>query len=211
MDDLLVTCWHQNNDVKGYFSKCFIDGALICLGNNINSENEYVSTVYNFNSNYSLNDNEILFDNIKIVCKNEFEINKFNEIVNPRLNNDNEPDVDVKYDGYRLVMHNVNNYEYIIYPMYDMDIDYSYYDLNTCHIIKYKNYILISSFEKNNIKFENIEFNGIFIAILKFDNNKLYLNIATGKRYTENIYFKIGDIFKGNIEVNNELIKKLVL
>lgn len=208
MDNLLSTCWHQNNEVSGYFSKCYLGNSLVCIGTNICSKTEYVSTIYNFNDDYIEDDGDITINKMKIVCKNNYILENYDEIVNPNLLNVNEPNIDIRYKGNRIYLKNPSNYEYQIYPNYVKNDEYQFIDLNGCHLLIHDNYYFISSFVNSKFKYEDLEFSGIFSAIIKKENDNYYVNISTGKRILQHIYFDFYNynLIEADCDYNDNII-----
>ncbi len=219
LDDLLTTCWHQNTDVKGYFSKFVLNKSLIAIGTDISSDKEYVSTIYNTEYDYEIDNDSVSFKDIKVFTNDEYEVKVFNESRCPKDLNINQSEDYIDYSMTRMFMRNPKSYEYQIYPDYDgIKEKYEIIKLNGCHILRFNNYLMINSFENEEVRFENIKFKGRFSGILSFKNDKYYLNISTGKRCCVNIEFAINDykmiyenhaIKSNTIEISDELIHSI--
>ncbi len=209
IDNILLTCWHQNTDITGYFTKCYLGDSLVCIGTDINSEYDYVSTIYNFTNDYVINNNIIDINDIKIKCNNKFIVKSFNEVVNPRLNNINEPDININYKVNRIYLENPKQYEYQIYPKYFSDVVYNFYDLGGAHIIKYNNYLIINSFINKKYCFEDLEFEGVFSGVIKYSNDIKFI-VSTGKRDKQDIKISLNN-FNKNFIINDELVHEFIL
>jgi NAD-specific glutamate dehydrogenase len=117
-------------------------------------------------------------------------------------------------------MKNPKHYLYQIYPDYNKEKndEFDLTILNACHIIKYKDYIFINSFDENELNFENINFKGRFCAVLKYESDdEISLHISTGKRIKTNINFAIEGYHRCSsntrlktnlISINDELVHK---
>lgn len=220
IDNLLSTCWHQNTDVKGHFSKIILDDSMVAIGTDISSDKEYVSTIYNFDEDYIVDGNVIRIGDIKIVCSTEFNVEKFTESKSPYDLNVNQSKNVVEYSTNRIYMKKPKHYLYQIYPDYNKEKndEFDLTILNACHIIKYKDYIFINSFDENELNFENINFKGRFCAVLKYESDdEISLHISTGKRIKTNINFAIDGYHRCSsntrlktnlISINDELVHK---
>lgn len=208
MDCLLSTCWDQNTDVNGYFSKFVLNNSLVAYGNNIKSEKEYISTIFNFNEEHTIENNNVNIGKIKIITNDNYVIEEFKESRCPKDLNVNQ---DMNYYDYkikRMYLKNPSKYEYQIYPENNGIDKYELIDLGNCHILKYENYLLINSFEENEVRYENIKFKGRFSAILCFKNNSYYLKLSTGSREKKTIEFAINH-FK--MKKDQRVVKKNII
>ncbi|MDE6408500.1 MAG: hypothetical protein K2K48_07520 [Anaeroplasmataceae bacterium] len=188
-DTVLNTCFHQNNTVKGYFSKIVLENSIVAVGTNISSNEDYVSTVYSFDEPYSFH-KDAVEASFKLICKQKPIFEKFEEKRSYYDLNLNEDDTPKHFKGTRIYFKNPKKYEYQFYPKIKcIQDEYKLTTLSNAHILEYKNYCFINSFNDSSWKYDRFDIRGrvSMIASLKDDyitikfasvpNQKLIVNI----------------------------------
>ncbi|MDE6242210.1 MAG: hypothetical protein K2M08_07310 [Anaeroplasmataceae bacterium] len=172
---LLNTCYHQNNTVKGYFSKIVLENSIVAIGTHISSDQEYVSTIYSFDEPYSLH-KDVVEASFKLICKQKPIFEKFKEERSYYDMNLNEEDKPKCFSGTRIYYKNPKEYEYQFYPkMYSIQDEYEAVTLPAAHIVMYKNYIFINSFDELSWKYKSFKIQGraSMIVLLKDEQIKI--------------------------------------
>ncbi|MDE7213970.1 MAG: hypothetical protein K2N42_05265, partial [Anaeroplasmataceae bacterium] len=152
---VLNTCYHQNNTVKGYFSKMVLENSIVAVGTNISSDEDYVSTIYSFDEPYILH-KDAIEASFKLICKQKPVFEKFEEKRSYYDLNLNEDDTPKYFKGTRIYYKNPKEYEYQFYPRSRcIQDEYELITLANAHILKYKKYYFINSFNDSSWDYEN--------------------------------------------------------
>lgn len=193
LNNYLNTCYHQNGDVKGYFSKIVMPNSILAIGSEINSENEYISSIYSFDNKYEMvNGKLVINDNLIINTDNEYKIETIIDHISPYDININQSKEKLDIRQTRVYIENPKDYEYQIYPYYlGVNDDYKVIRKDTTHVVCTNDYLFINSFEEELVIINDISFKGRFSAILHFNQNEIQLVLSTGKRSDYNVLFKI--------------------
>lgn len=180
MDKVLNTCFHQNNAVKGYFSKFVLENSLVAIGTKIESNQPYVSTVYNFNESYSQHKNNLEGDTFQIIFEENPIVETFNEKRSYSDLNQNEINAPQSFQITRAYYRNPKQYGYQFYPIKKSVVDeYQKVILPTAHILTYKNFYFINSFESGIVRFNNITIDGIASMIFKVQDDEIRLKVSS--------------------------------
>lgn len=203
MDGILNCCYHQNNQVKGLFSKIVLPNSMVCVGSKICSDLEYVTTIHQSDKAYEKEDEVYKTNKTKIRCKQDVQVLKFNESRSYFELNENETNDLVDFIKERLILNNPKEYEYQI--SFDGKMDaYEYLDFKDVHYIKYDNMVLLNSFSFDAKEIDLIQFKGYFSAIIKIEKENVFIHIASGSR--EPRYVEIG--MNGYIFIETNLQRK---
>ncbi|MDE7095028.1 MAG: hypothetical protein K2O23_00915, partial [Anaeroplasmataceae bacterium] len=186
---VLNTCSHQNNTVKGFFSKMVLENSIVAIGTNISSDEDYVSTIYSFDEPYILH-KDAIDASFKLICKKKPIVEKFEEKRSYYDMNLNEDETPKYFKGTRIYYKNPKEYEYQFYPrIRSIQDEYELITLTNAHILKYKKYYFINSFNDSSWDYENFHIQGrisliallegeqITIKFASVPNQKLFLNI----------------------------------
>lgn len=178
-DTVLNTCFHQNNTVKGYFSKMVLENSIVAIGTNISSDEDYVSTIYSFDEPYSLHKTAIEAS-FKLICKQEPIFEKFEEARSYYDMNLNEDDTLKHFKGTRIYYKNPKEYEYQFYPRIKcIQDEYKLITLTNVHILKYKKYYFINSFNDSPWNYENFHIQGRGSLIALFEEEKITIKFSS--------------------------------
>ncbi|MDE6656023.1 MAG: hypothetical protein K2J85_03430, partial [Anaeroplasmataceae bacterium] len=176
---VLNSCYHQNNTVKGYFSKMILENSIVAIGTNISSDEDYVSTIFSFDEPYILHKNAIEAS-FKLICKQKPIVEKFEEDRSYYDMNLNEDDTPKHFKGTRIYYKNSKEYEYQFYPKIRcIQDEYELITLKNAHILKYKKYYFINSFDDFSWEFENFHFQGRFSLIALFEDEQITIKFAS--------------------------------
>lgn len=183
MDTCLNTCFHQNNQVKGYFSKIVLENSLLAIGSNISSDLEYVSTIYNFEGNYLQNKNAfegkafLLYTKDLPIVETKKEKRSYFDL------NQNEKDEPKVFTITRFYYKNPKEYVYQLYPKKNcLEDEYEIKILEHAHIVTYKSYIFINLFQKGyKVEIEGMSIQGCACIAVKRTNSDIELRLAASQ------------------------------
>ncbi|MCM1130433.1 MAG: hypothetical protein NC310_00880 [Roseburia sp.] len=179
--EILNTSFHQKNQVSGFFSKFILDHSMVCVGTNIKSTKEYVSTIYNFDDVYEVNKNSII-SKFKLICNPIPIIEAFDEKRSFYDLNQNESDDPMYFKGTRIYYKNPTQYVYQLYPKNNCVCDeYSLLILNNAHILEYKQYVLINCFTNQSCQYKDLFISGKVCLILARSKEKMIVRLACQK------------------------------
>ncbi|MBD5390454.1 hypothetical protein HDR67_00360 [bacterium] len=202
-NSVLNTCFHQNNDVKGYFSKFVLENSFVAIGTNIHSEEPYVSTVYNFEETYSYHKNVAEAETFQIIFEEDPIFEVFHETRSYHELNQNELHDEKKFQITRAYYKNPKQYGYQFYPIKkSVEDEYEKVILPTTHILIYKNLYFINSFETGKFQFKTIHIDGIACMIFKVQDDEILLRLSSD--FKQEIFIHID----GFSCVEADLIKK---
>lgn len=180
--EVLNTCFHQNNQVTGYFSKFVLENSLVAVGTNISSKYGYVTTILNFEEPYIVHKNTIE-GSFKIIFKGNPVIEEYQEKRSFYDLNRNESDLKRTFQGTRVYYKNPKNYEYQLYPKNkSIKDEYQLTTFEYAHILKYQNYIFINSFEDTLLEFEKLKVKACASMIFVFKEDTVLVRIASSKK-----------------------------
>ena len=179
-DSVLNTCFHQNNEVKGYFSKFVLENSLVAIGTKIKSKEPYISTVYNYDEDYTYHKNIIEGETFQIIFEEKPIVEVFQETRSYHELNQNEPENEKSFKITRAYYKNPKQYTYQFYPIKkSVEDEYERILLPAAHILVYKNLYFINSFETGKIHFRNIQIDGIACMIFKIQADEICLRISS--------------------------------
>ena len=219
LDNLLSVYFHNETYYSGNFSRFVLANSIIFVGSNINSKEVLHHTIYD-DSNLTLNGslasaNEILIknvDNAKLVDYSETR--SYADL------NVNEDKTIINCVGKRLIIPNVKEYSYQIYPSYkNVDDDYTLINNDDYHILQYSNYLMINSFTNKILNYEIVSLKGKISLIMKYDGDYISIKVATGQRKKAKFSLEIldyqlikctGDHVGDEFVINDELEHLLV-
>ncbi len=218
-DNLLNVYFHNETYYSGNFSRFVLANSIIFVGSKINSKEVLHHTIYD-DSNLTLNGslasaNEILIknvDNAKLVDYSETR--SYADL------NVNEDKTIINCVGKRLIIPNVKEYSYQIYPSYkNVDDDYTLINNDDYHILQYSNYLMINSFTNKILNYEIVSLKGKISLIMKYDGDYISIKVATGQRKKAKFSLEIldyqlikctGDHVGDEFVINDELEHLLV-
>lgn len=178
-DSVLNTCFHQNNTVKGYFSKIVLENSLVAIGTNISSDEEYVSTIYSFDEPYIFH-KDAIEASFKLICKQKPIFEGFEEKRSYYDMNLNEDDTPKHFKGTRIYYRNPKNYEYQFYPrIRSIQDEYKLDTLTNAHILKYKKYYFMNSFNDTSWDYESFHIQGRASLIALLEDDKITIKFAS--------------------------------
>ncbi|MDE7263818.1 MAG: hypothetical protein K2N64_04075 [Anaeroplasmataceae bacterium] len=184
--DILSTCFHQKNQVEGYFSKFVLKSSLVGVGSNIQSDVDYISTIYTFEDSYILSKNALETNEAKLIFKVKPCIKRFVEERSFYDLNQNESDEKQKITQTRVYFENPKQYEYQLYPKKMCVLDeYKLKVYPSAHILEYQNMILWNSFENQKIEYKGISVWGCASMIFVMSEDVIEVH------FTSNIHQKI--------------------
>ncbi len=202
--DVLNTCFHQKNEVEGYFSKFVLKNSLVAVGTHIQSKEEYISTLYVFEDTYSINKKTIETKEAKLIFKDKPQIEQVLETRSYHDLNDNEADVPIHFRQTRVYYKNPKEYAYQLYPRKMAVVDeYKLHIVDTAHIVEYLNMVLINCFTDAPVAFNDIRITGRGSYILVRNQDQIELYFASNPNQ------KIGIHILGYEEIQVEVKDRL--
>lgn len=172
--DILNTCFHQKNQVEGYFSKFILRNSFVAVGSGIHSNQEYISTIYSFEESFTLGKSSLDLKRERLIFKEKPTIKRFIEERSFHDLNQNEPDEKVLTTQTRVYYENPKEYEYQFYPIKMCIVDeYKLHILSTAHVLEYLNMILWNSFTSEMNSYRGIKVGGAASLILIFKEREI--------------------------------------
>lgn len=205
LDNLLNVYFKSNASYKGNFSRFVLPNSFVMVGSNIKGENLH-HTIYDDYNIIKFND---IAKSGKLVIKGveKAKLINYNEKRSYSELNIKENKNEEEIKGIRLILENVKNYSYQIYPNYKKcDDKYLLVRENNYHALEYNNYIFLNNFTNREIEYKNIRVNGRCALIFKYLDDKVIVNVSTGIRQLIGLKIEIdGYIGPRNIIINDEL------
>lgn len=206
--DILSTCFHQKNQVEGYFSKFVLKNSLVGVGSDIQSNLDYVSTIYTFEDSYVLAKNAIETDDARLIFKTKPCIKRFIEERSFYDLNKNESDKKQRIIQTRVYYENPKQYEYQLYPKKLCVLDeYKVKVYPSAHILEYQNLLLWNSFEDKPLEYNGICVQGCASLIFVMDDEIIEAHFTSNinQRISIDIKGYISDVAENSFIVKDKL------
>lgn len=176
--DYGVVGYHQNGVVKGYFTKYLLKDSIVCVGTNISSNKEYVTTVFHFDGDYEYHNKTYTIGNKRIIVDQCVSIDDYKESKSYYSLNHSELKNEYEISGKRMIIKNPIEYVYQVYPEYKSDDEFEFIKFNNSHVLKHNGLLFITIFTDEGFKYDGLTIEGK--ASLIVDTKNLAMYISTG-------------------------------
>ncbi len=205
IDDLLNILFINNTYYKANISRFVLHNSFVCVGTNIKSKEDLHLVIYD-NDVISIDNDKAYNDKVLIKNVNGAKLINYQEQRSYKDLNLNNSDTIYNISSKRLIIDNIKDYTYQIYPLFKGKFDdYNLVIDNDYHILKYLNYIFVNCFK--NLKYNDMKVNGKCSILLKYVDDLIYLKINTGKRRITKIELEISgyNLIESDLKVENNI------
>lgn len=184
--ELGLCCYHQNAKVNGFFTKYFLKHSMVCVGTNITSNEDYVTTIYQFEEGYKKNQKEVLIQNTKIkIIEGNPVIEAFHERRSFYELNHSESKEEQEISGHRILLKNPKSYHYQIYPKDEGEDAYQFQAFPNAHLLTYMNLQFWSVFTDEPLHYGRLSIKGK--VCMMYDEEEGIIYLSTGSRQPSTI------------------------